>query len=187
MTQRRTRRMITTVAMTALLLLGVGAQSASAWTFSGARGRIGSVTLPAVYVDDLLMPNGYREFTLLSNNGPLVYRSPATNGFQTVRTRYAIEKFVNGAWYRVANSPLMTRTISSGQSAVRMQALYLQPGTARGYFRVTWAFEWYNANGVLLADTLVLSNQSSDHTCVTPYRWCASYAGYVRTGVAGGW
>ena len=83
------------------------------------------------------MPNGYREFTLLRNNGPLVYRSPATNGYQTVRTRYAVEKFVNGSWYRVANSPLMARAIPSGYSSVRMPALYLQPGNARGYFRMS--------------------------------------------------
>ena len=187
MTQQRTRRTITTFAITALLLLGVGAQSASAWTFSGAAGPIGSVTLPAVHVSDLVMPSGYRAFTLLSDGGPVVYRSSATNGYQTIRARYTVEKYVNGAWHQAVNSPLMSRTIATGQSAIRMPAMYLQPSSARGYFRVTWAFDWHNASGTLVATTHVVSNQVGDHTCTTPVRWCQSYAGFVRTGVAGGW
>ena len=187
MTQHRTRRMIITLAMTTVMVLAIGVQSASAWTFSGARGQVGSVTLPVVSVADLLMPSGYRAFTLLSNNGPVAYRSPATSGYQTVKARYTVKKFVDGAWYQATNSPLMSRTMATGQSAVRFPALYLQPGSARGYFRVTWAFDWHNANGSMVATTHVVSNQTSDHACVTPVRWCQSFAGYVRTGVANGW
>lgn len=171
---------LTLTLATTVGMLGVAAPSASAWQYSQPY-RQGTVTLPTVYVADLIQPAGNVAFTLMSNTGPVAYRSPATTGVQTVNSRYYVQIWTTGGWANSAHSPLMTGQLNSGLSTVTFPRAYLQPLQTRGYFRVTWAFDWYS-NGSLIGSTSVVSHLTSDHVCVTQSRLCQSSAGYVRTG-----
>lgn len=157
------------------------AAPASAWTYQPVSGSLGNVSLPTVNVGDLYS-GGYTKFTFYSNTGPIAYRSPASPGTQVVKAKYSVEQWYNNRWVTVSWSSLLTGQIGSTQTGVQFQSLYLEPSNARGYFRVTWAFDWYTPQGTLLGSTYVLANQTTDHTCVTTARWCQVQPDYVRTG-----
>ena len=104
----------------------------SAWSYDAPSGSRGNVSLPTIYVGDLLMPSGYTQFTLYSNTGPTAYRSPAASGVQTVRARYRVEYWNGAAWTVTTQSPLLTGQIGSSQTGVVFTGAYLQPTIARG-------------------------------------------------------
>ena len=155
---------------------------ASAWYYAPPIvGRPGGVSISPIYVGDLLMPTGVTAFTLYnsSNAGPIVSRSPAAGGPQTVGAIYSVEKWDGVRWVTVVKSAAIVRTISATQTNIRFPAAYLQPTSARGYFRVSWAFAWTSSTGVSLGAVVVNSDRINDHICVTPIRVCQPYAGYV--------
>jgi hypothetical protein len=142
------------------------------------------VTPPTISIADLYMPSGYRQFTLLGNTGPLVYRSPASASAQNVMAMYVVEQWDGYKWVISAKSGTFSGTIAAGQTAYRFPAPYIQPITSRGYFRVSFIFSWA-VNGINLGTTSVVGSLTSDHVCVTTYRLCQSYPGYFRTGGQG--
>jgi hypothetical protein len=179
------QRVLLAVLVVMVVLGSAPVSKARAWTYNASTGRPGSVIVPTIYVGDLLMPWGLRQFTLYGSTGPLVYRSPATTGAQAVAARYVVEKWNGYAWVMTTQTGMLSGTIAAGQTApYRFAAPYIQPVATRGYFRVSYIFAW-SANGVGLGGTKVIGNLTSDHGCVTPYRLCQSYAGYFRTGGMG--
>ena len=178
------QRILLAVLVVMVVLGSAPVSKAHAWTYGASTGRPGSVILPTIYVGDLLMPWGLRQFTLYGSTGPLAYRSPATTGAQAVAARYVVEKWNGSAWVMTTQTGVLTGTIAAGQRAYRFAAPYIQPVASRGYFRITYIFAW-SANGVGLGGTSVMGNLTSDHVCVTPYRLCQSYAGFFRTGGQG--
>lgn len=169
-------------------MLAATASPASAWSYAPIGGSRGNVSLPTVYVGDLASSNGYTQYALYSENGPIAYRSPAAGGAQTVRAVYAVEQY-DGSQWRIITSSTVVRQIGATQSGVQLPALYTQPNSARGYFRISWGFGWYNSQGSQIGFSMVLSNQTSDHACVTRVRLCQSQPGYFHTGgyLTGAW
>lgn len=163
--------------------IGTTVGEASAWSYQLNSGQGGNITLPTVAVGDLVMPSGGTRFTLYSDTGPIAYRSPASTGAQTVNARYSVQKWNGSAWINVASSPLLTGQIGAVQTGVQFTRAYLQPIEARGYFRLTWGFDWYNASGTRIGSAFGTSNLTSDHVCVTRIRLCQSSAGFVQTGL----
>lgn len=177
--------------MLCAIVVGLVPQRAEAWAYSGTSGRIGSVTLlPTISIGDLLMPSGYTAFTLYGNTGPEVYGSPASVGAQIVNAQYIIQTWDGSKWVNSAVTPVFTGHIAANQTSYRFPTPYVQPRMARGAFRFTWAFDWLiNPGTTLLGSTYVITNQMSDHVCLTQSRLCQSYAGYFRTGgyLTGAW
>jgi hypothetical protein len=153
-----------------------------AWSYSGYSGQVGTVIVPTIKIDDQPFA-GYTQFVLWSNTGPVVYRSPASQGIQNIQAVYRVEQWNGSAWQVVVTSPVLKGQILATQSGVQMVALYLQPTVARGYFRVTWAVVWSSSTGTVLASTYIVPNLVGDHQCVTQIRLCKSYPGYFTTGL----
>ncbi|MEJ7585722.1 MAG: hypothetical protein WKF43_16940 [Acidimicrobiales bacterium] len=170
------------VAVATVGAMAATATPASAWSYASVSGSPGGVAMPTVYVGDLIMPSGHRAFTVSSNPGAPAHRSPASTGTQIVQGVYLVQQWANSQWVTVKSSPVMTGRMYSNQSSVYFPPFYLQPSTARGYFRATWVFDWQNTAGTYLGSTYLVSGLATDHACVTPSRFCLSYAGYVRTG-----
>jgi hypothetical protein len=160
----------------------VTAQGAFAWSYDVGTGTRGNVSLPTMYVGDLLMPTGLTQFTLYGNTGPIVGRNPLSTGDQIIGVQYIVEQFNGANWVTIARSTFVTGRLRAGQTSIQFAAPYIQPLVARGYFRVTWYFTWSTATGSALGATAVVPNLTSDHMCVTKIRLCQMYAGYVRTG-----
>ena len=178
------QRVVLAVLVVMVLLGSAPVSKARAWAYSAPTGRPGAVIPPTISIADLYMPSGLRQFTLLGNTGPLVYRSPASTGAQNVGAMYVVEKWDGYKWVISARSGPLSGMIAAGQTAYRFAAPYIQPIASRGYFRVSFVFSW-SANGVNLGTTSILGNLTSDHVCVTRYRLCQSYAGFFRTGGMG--
>ena len=189
---RRRPARAATVSLVLALALGFGvvlsvasAEPSSAWQQSNAAGSPGTVTnLSTAYAGDVYQ-TGTKLFTMWADTAPIVYRSPAAAGAQTVRLRYLLERWTGSTWAIAASSNVMTGGISSAQNGVRFQtAPRLTPQATTGYFRLSYAIDWSNAYGTVVASTFVTSNASSDHACgtVNPNRYCISYGNYVYVG-----
>ncbi len=158
-------------------------QAAFAWSYSATQGKVGSVILPKILVDDRKMPDGPTRFTLLSDKGPIVYRSPAYSGAQIFVIIYYVEQWSGAKWVKVASSSPLMGQISATQTGVQFTVQpFLQPTVAKGYFRFGALIMWFTSGQVWLGNTNMVSNLVSDHVCVTKVRLCQSYAGYVWTG-----
>jgi hypothetical protein len=179
----RSLRVTVAALVFALASIFVTAQGAFAWSYGVGTGTRGNVSLPTIYVGDLIMPSGITAFTLYGNTGPIVGRNPASTGDQTAGAKYFVEQFDGAKWVIVAQSPLLSGQIRAGQTGIQLPAPYLQPFAARGYFRFRWQFAWTTSTGTALGSTDVVSNLVGDHVCVTKIRLCQPYAGYVRTGL----
>jgi hypothetical protein len=152
-----------------------------AWSYKVVTGKAGAVSVPYIYIGDLLMPYGIRQLTLYGNS-PIAYRSPATTGSQIVSAQYYVEKWNGSAWFITAKSPQYIKTISGTQAYVLMPKPYIQPVQTVGTFRVTWLFTWSTSTGAPLGGVKIIPKLASDHVCVTPYRYCKSSPGYFVTG-----
>ena len=170
-----------------VVILGIAVlatdQAAFAWSYSATQGKAGGVALPKIFVDDLKMPDGPTRFTLLSDKGPIVYRSPAYSGAQIFVIIYYVEQWSGAKWVKVASSSPLMGQISATQTGVQFTVQpFLQPTVAKGYFRFGALVMWFTSGQVWLGNTIMVSNLSSDHVCVTKKRLCQSYPGYVWTG-----
>jgi hypothetical protein len=183
------QRVLLAVLVVMVVLGSAPVNKARAWGYNSPTGRPGAVSVPQVYIADVVMPNGIRVFTLnqhtTATSGPFAYRSPATTGVQNVAAHYVVEKWDGYKWVRSASAGPFIRQIGSAQPGVYLPKIYIQPLTSRGYFRVTWYFAWATTTDIALGSTAIMSDRSSDHVCATPYRLCQSYAGYFRTGGVG--
>jgi hypothetical protein len=188
-------RVVATLALT-LVMLAAGvltsARPADAWYRANALRRPGPVAVPTPFVVD-----EYDGFVLhlhwRTHQGPLVYRSPATRGPQTVMAIYTIQDWTPSfGWTNTTRQVTQVYTIPRGQRAVRLPKLDLAPTNTRGYFRVQYAIAWSNARtGASLGGSLIMPNLATDHTCETLSRPCVTGAGFIRTGRlwthGGGW
>ena len=171
------------VAVALILLFGsLPVDKAYAWSITPQSGKGGSVVLPQIHIGDQYMPYGQTQFTLYSQTGPVVYRSPAAAGAQTVSLVYVLETYVNGKWVFVTQSKVFNQQIGAAQVGTIFPALYVQPLVARGYFRLSYFVGWKDANGAGLGHSLVSSNLASDYKCVTTVRWCRTAPGWFQTG-----
>jgi len=180
-----------------VLFVSVPLDQAFAFSYTPVSGTIGNVSVPTIYVGDLTTSCAiiydYRVcppvFTLYAETGPIAYRSPGSSGSQIVYAKYLVDQWDGSKWVTIAVSDLLRGQIGANQTSLRFAAPYMPLQVARGYFRFTWAFDWYTKDGALLGSTYIHSNLASDHVCVTPIRLCQSYNGYVRTGgyQTGGW
>jgi hypothetical protein len=178
-------RMLMLVVALTMLMISLPLDRAHAWSHTAGTGTRGNISLPSIHIGDLYMPVGMTQFTLYGETGPIVYRSPASTGSQTITAMYYVEKWdaSSSRWVITAVSPnLLTGQISANQVGVQLAAPYIQPVQARGYFRFSWFFEWRTSTGVKLGDTVIHSNLVADHVCQTPYRLCQSNSGYFQTG-----
>jgi hypothetical protein len=174
-------RLTMVVLMLVVLFSLFPARSVGAWYTANPFYRPGMVYVPSVYITDVQIPNyNYGPvYTLMTDVGPLAYRSPASTGAQTVLLRVQYEKWNGTQWVLSAHTS-WTRQILAGQNSVRFPTLYIQPLEAKGAFRVTWQFLWASPTGASLGVITVLPNTTSDHVCVTPYRTCRSNNGYFQ-------
>jgi hypothetical protein len=190
----RVRRIVTVAtAVAAFVTLTMQASPAHAWVYAGTAGRPGGVTIPQVSMADMQVQTSYgpvTTFTLMSDTGPTVGRSPATSGAQDVLAIYYVQWSSGGPWETVAN-PVVTARIPSGSASVRLPAVYIHPNSPKGYYRMAFGFTWNVAGtSTSLGTSFVMPDRTSDHRCITPYRRCAVYAGYARVGGIygnGGW
>jgi hypothetical protein len=166
---------------------------AGAWYSLKSSGGPGRVVVPQVVsIDDGQYTTYGPYLTLMSNQGPTVYRSPLTQGPQNVLGVYQIERYETGRWVLITQQMTPLTRIPSGYRAVQLPRLYRSPRIQRGYFRVSWGIAWTNARtGRSIAGTLILPNRSSDFRCATPHRPCQSAEQWIRIGRAnalgGGW
>jgi hypothetical protein len=182
---RRSVSMAHKALMAALLvavLFGVlPAGQAHAYSSQGVIGRPGNLVLPAIQIVDVYTFNSW-DFVLLGGSGPIVYRSAAATGSQTIQALYVIEQW-NGSQRLVsAKSRLLPAQIAAANSGVQMVAPYMTPISSRGTFRFSWIFSWFSSTGALLGSTTIISTAASEHVCVTKQRLCQSSAGFFTTG-----
>jgi hypothetical protein len=166
---------------------------AGAWYHSKSSRAPGRVLVPQVVSIDEAQYTTYGPFlTLMSNQGPTVYRSPRTRGPQDVLGIYQIERYETDRWVVVTQQVTPLSRIRSGYRAVQLPRLYRSPRIQRGYFRVSWGIAWQDARtGGPLGATIILPSQLSDFRCATPHRPCESAEQWIRIGRAnalgGGW
>lgn len=173
-TRRATRRLlcVATVALLAAVTLGEG--TASAWQYSAASGSPGVVTRTPVI--SALDQQGLR---FLGDTGPVVGRSPATNGTQNVTVVYSFQRWTGSGWVQHAQQ-MVYATLGSGQSTVRTPYMNMVPTSILGYSRVVigihWAVPGRNLGGS------VIEPQQGDHRCVTRARYCSVGPGWIFIG-----
>ena len=169
---------------TLAVVAGVGlvtASSASAWAYAARTGSPGAVGVPNVSVADLSQGYG-PQLTFLTSTGATAARSPRTTDSQNVALIYSIQRW-NGSSWSLVTSQSHVRRLPAGQASLAFPALFVQPSPARyGYWRVEYAFSWATTTGVTLGTAIVTPDRVSDHGCVTQYRPCVSYPGYVYAG-----
>ncbi|MEV1066427.1 hypothetical protein [Streptomyces sp. NPDC050263] len=181
------RKLFGFLAVTTALLLGAlaAAPPAAAWRLDATIGQPGAVTLPQVSVSDIGFPPLPPTLTFDSAAGPVVQRSPAYAGAQNVVANYSVQRNTgNGAdgWVTVTPRRDIVRQIGAGESQVRFPAVFIQPTTGSGNYRIVFEFHWATDMNGYLGSQSWLPNEMSDHACVTTLRPCTVYAGYVEVG-----
>jgi hypothetical protein len=180
------------IVLLALAVLFVSLPLDRAYAFYSVpqNGKAGSVSLPTIYVGDkassctriynstVCAPT----FTLYGETGPIAYRSPAFAGSQIVQAIYVVERWDGSNWVATAKSDVLQGQIGLGQTSVQFVKPHMQVQVAQGYFRFSWLFSWLSSTGAVYGSTIVVSNLTTDHVCVTPARLCQVYPGFVRTG-----
>jgi hypothetical protein len=167
--------------------------NAGAWYHATSSGAPGRVLVPQVVsIDDGQYTTYGPYLTLMSNQGPTVYRSPRTRGPQNVLGIYQIARYETDRWVAVTQQVTPVSRIPTGYRAVQLPRLYRSPRIQRGYFRVSWTIAWQNARtGGPLGNTVILPSKFSDFRCATPHRPCESTEQWIRIGRAnalgGGW
>ena len=162
------------------------ASDANAWYHFQTIGRPGQVGMVQVVAIDDAQYSTYGPYlTLMSNWGPVVYRSSSTRGPQNVLGIYQLERWNGSGWVAIVQQRTPGYRIARGRNAVRLPRLYRSPSIQTGYFRVLWAFGWTNARtGRVLGKTLIAPNRYSDFRCATPHRPCQSSSRWIAFGRA---
>jgi hypothetical protein len=174
----------------AVLFLSIPLEQAQAFYVGQAEGTVGKIVLPVIYAGDIHITcvKIYAAtvcppvFTLYAQTGPVLYRSPAFAGSQIVQGMYVVEQWDGSKWLPIAQSNLLQAQIGATKEKVSLAQPYMPLTVGQGYFRFTWIFSWFSSKGDRLGSTIVLSNNKSEHECVTPARLCLSYDGFIRTG-----
>lgn len=166
---------------TALLLVVVAVTPAHAYHY-GTQGRYPGNVSPGVVQGshiDLCAGLGY---TCLKPwvyaTGPVVYRSPASTGRQTVQVNYQLDRW-NGSNWVVQSTKAYASYINPGYGSVRMPRVDFQPTSGRGYYRLGMAVAWGNSTGSVGYGSRALSfDEARDYVCNTRYA-CSVGAGWV--------
>lgn len=169
-----------------LVALAMGALTpatpAAAWASGGGSGQAAPVTLPQVSVADIGFHPQPPTLTFTSTVGPVVRRSPATGGGQDVHVFYVVERWTGTSWATVTTQRHVG-AIGAGQSEARFPAVFVQPTSGTGDYRVTFISRWFAAGtGTALGDQKWVLDKVADHVCVSTRRPCTSHPGYVDIG-----
>jgi hypothetical protein len=171
----RPRTLLLAVLAVIILFGTFPVRHAHAWGYGGSSGKPGAAVAPQIYVADLYQGNVSR-FTLMSDAGPIAYRSPASTGAQDVLAMYTVEWWNGSSWVILTQSGPHLQRIGATEKYTIFPSVYFQPNFNQGSFRVTWVFAWSTSTGTQLGATMLVPNAKEDHVCLT--KRCISVPGY---------
>ncbi|MFG2646057.1 hypothetical protein ACGFYP_34440 [Streptomyces sp. NPDC048370] len=147
--------------------------------------------LPQVSVSDLAYAWQPATLTFNSSVGATAQRSPAHSGAQVIVATYFLERWNGQAWVTITQKQYVVQ-LAANQAEVKIPAIYFQPTSGTGYYRMTFGFVWMLAGAsTFLGTQRWVPNGANDHACVTTLRPCEAGADSVRVGklyrLGGGW
>ncbi len=181
-TALRLSRTVLSLLLAAAAVVGLNVQGASAWT-SGASGSYGWVTPRPVlggrtYVTAVGALYG-SYVPAVTVFGPVVGRSGATSGAQTVEYRFAVYQWSGSQWVTTYNTGApYVQVIGAGQASTTFGADVTQPQRA-GYNRVTFTVTWKDAYGRVLGTRSFDDAHASDYNCAYGVTGCVVGQGWV--------
>ncbi len=161
---------------------GLNLQSASAYTSPSTAGYYGAVTPRGVLAGGVY----YREtgalygstVPALTVTGPVVGRSAATTGAQTVEYRYAIYQWSGSGWVNAYNSMTFVQAIPAGYSAAAFEPSVVRTAPVATAYRVTFSVTWKDAYGRFLGARNFDYAHAGDYRCTVAS--CTVGSGWVR-------
>lgn len=117
---------------------------------------------------------------VFSTYGATIYRSPATNGAQSISVTYFLQTSQYGPWQNVAIAP-PTFTGTFVEPALTTGFFSTEPpqAIARTGYRYVYAVTWFDANGTRIGYAEVNGTGPQDAVCQTQQRFCEPKAGWV--------
>lgn len=164
-----------------LVLGGFWAAPAAAYTqrLSGRPGRVIAYQVQGSHHQTpFCQPNGAC-FTYFQpwvvGTGPVVYRSRATSGRQTINAQYNLLRWNGSAWENWSQRNY-SLTLRRGYSRLRLPRIDFL-STRAGYFQVRTAIQWVGPRRVL-GGRGIRYTQRGDYICNTRYP-CQAGAGWI--------
>lgn len=152
-----------------LVALAATSKPAAAYTQSTS-GKPGSVTNYKAQGSHLAVYCGIAGYNCYTPwviaQGPVVYRSPASTGTQTIAVLYTFERWNGSGWVQAAQKSA-TRSLQAGYSKIQMPRGDYTPN-GNGYFRVHTSIGWANSNDtVAFGQRHLFYTQVGDYSCNT--------------------
>jgi hypothetical protein len=154
-------------------VLGLLALAPAAGAYSGTtNGRPGGITFERIqgtHYNSCTHTTAYTCFTpWIVGSGPVVSRSPAFNGTQSVAALYALQVWNGAAWATFGTPRYHTVYVSYAQPSVRFPRVDFLPKRG-GQFRVAISVVWSTLGDVTLGGRGALYNHNADYFCNTRF------------------
>lgn len=114
---------------------------------------------------------------VVSIPGPMIYRSPATSGAQSVLVRYVVQRWDSSFGWSNLIVKDQFDSIWAGHPSTRVPQQTWYP-TKAGYLRVFMIFAWASGGTSLGGRTVSMVHQG-DYECATRMQTCFTGPGYV--------
>jgi len=153
-------------------------------------GSPGNVTLHGPFISaieetvvvsyDPYIPVSVRTF---GTSGALVERSPATNGAQTIRVSYTLQKYGANGWEWVLDGGLASGVVSGAVTSLEFPAWDATPvAQGAGSYRFVYGVDWYDEYGRFIGFAFLYPNLPGETACFTVTLGCVANAGWVDIG-----
>ena len=167
----RRRSVYLVVAVCSAVALAALAPAAGAYT-GNASGRPGGVTFERIqgtHFNTCTHTTAYTCFTpWIVGSGPIVSRSPAFGGTQSVGALYVLQVWNGAAWVTFGTLRRHTVYVSAAQPTARFPRVDFLPKRG-GYFRVVIAVAWSTLGDVSLGSRGARYDHNADYFCNTRF------------------
>lgn len=174
-------RLVAVLATTLALVAGVPASSQAFTTYDN-RNMYGGVTPSQVVGRGLYVGGDTFPRPAIRMNAPMVTRSNATSGAQTVTYRLRMFEWSNVyGWQNIWSTVQSSWTIPAGTSRIWLSPYeYTFKRYTTNSVHVQMDFTWYDSAGRYLGSRSVTMNQAGDYSCLaSSYVSCSVGNGFV--------